>query len=802
MDAATLAALEFDRVRTLIHPFLRTPGGRRALERLEPLTDESEIAARKAGAGESIRHHLDGGRLGPGATDDPDPVIERLAPLGAVLDPIEIARLTSVIQAADSLRQDLSPLRDHYPRIWRIASAIPDLRGATRPIEGRISADGRIEDHASVDLGNLRRRIAALEAKAQSALQSIVDHAASVGLLQDAYVTVRGGRFVIPVRAEARSSMPGVVHGASGTGATVFVEPLETLELNNQVVTLRDEEVAEVRRILSEWSESLRSRLPEIRTACERLAQIDLLGAIGVFGVTYGAAIAGDGSGGNLSLIEARHPVLLARLRARGAESIPLTLEMPVRGGALVLSGPNAGGKTVALKTIGLLALMNQAGLPVTAREAVLPIFRQVLADIGDHQSIIESLSTFSARMVRVAWMIRELKEPALVLLDEVGAGTDPAEAGALAVAIVDYFRRNGAAVVVTTHHEALKDYAETASSALNASMEIDEETMRPTYRLMSGVAGRSGGVDLAERVGLPPEVLVDARSRLSSGHREIGEYAARLQSLNDEKEREIERLCQEREALERQTRFLEDSVHETISVSRERWRKAVDAALARIDEARDQFIAKIKDRTIALQMRAEARRESAGLREQLERVLAPPDESTGAGGDTAGSALGPKAAMGPGTRARLATGAGKGEIVSVESIDTKGRAQVLVRGKRMTVSVADLTPLTSGPDIAKPRSYVLPAGVRFERTKKHEMLAEINLIGARVEEALDRIDKFLDDAYLAGHREVRIIHGHGTGRLRAAIHTALTGHPHVESHGAADERAGGSGATVVILKG
>ncbi|HEY3176522.1 MAG TPA: Smr/MutS family protein [Candidatus Polarisedimenticolia bacterium] len=800
MDTPTLAALEFGPLKGLIAPHVRTPGGRRLLEALVPSVDADAIASRKELAREAIRYHHEGARLGPGPLEDPEPAIDRLGPLGAILDPLEILRLVAAVQAADSLRQDLSIVCEEFPVIWREASGIPDLRGLTRQIAGKIAADGRLEDSASEELGRLRRRVASLEASASAALQAILDESGRRGLLQDSYVTVRGGRFVIPVRAEAKSSVSGIVHGASSTGATLFVEPLETLELNNELVTLREAELAEVRRILEAWSDLLRARLAEIARACARLAEMDLLGAVAVFGVTAGATIAGDAGDGRLQLAEARHPVLEAGLRARQLSPVPLSIAMQTRGGVLVLSGPNAGGKTVALKTIGLFALMNQSGLPVPAREAILPVFSQVLADIGDHQSILESLSTFSARMVRVAGITRAISPPALVLLDEVGAGTDPEEAGALAVSIVEHFRARGAGIVVTTHHEALKVYAETAPGAANASMEIDERTMRPTFRLLAGIAGRSGGVDLAERVGLPVELIADARSRLSTGHREAREYISRLHETTESMQREQALLRQERERLVEERRALEATVETVIGDARRRWSEAIGAALRMIDERLEAFLGGIKDRAVALQLRAEARRDGATLREQLERTLAaavpePPASAPGA-------ARAGQAAIVPGSRVRILAEAGKGETGSVESIDSKGRVRVIVRGKRMTLDMGDLAVIEAAPGApAGGKSWTLPEGVRLKRGGGVEAGSEINLIGSRVEEALDRLDKFLDDAYLAGHRQVRIVHGHGTGRLRDAVRGMLRGHPHVESHAQADERAGGSGATVAVLK-
>lgn len=799
MDSRTLEVLEFDRLKALIEPHLRTPGGRRALAALAPVSDADEIARRRSLTAEALRHHLEGERLGPGALDDPDPILDRLAIAGLPLEAVEIARLVSIVRAADALRESMAGARERYPLLWREAAAIPDLRGVTRPIEGRIAADGRLEDTASPDLARIRRRLAELESSVQRAMQEILEASAARGLLQDAYVTVRGSRFVIPVRSEARSLVPGVVHGRSSTGATLFVEPMETLESNNELVSLRDEESIEVARILAAWTDLLRRALAEIRESCARLAALDLLGAIAVFGVAHQCVTAAEPGPGariraGMSLLEARHPMLDAGLRARGESTVPLSVDLEAETGALILSGPNAGGKTVALKTIGLLALMNQAGLPVPAREAILPCFATVWADIGDYQSIAASLSTFSARVVRVGEISKGLRTPALVLLDEVGAGTDPEEAGALAVAVVEHFRRRQALVVATTHHEELKAWASAAPGAGNAAMEVDERTQQPTFRLRSGIAGRSGGIDVAARLGLPGDIVEAARAGLSAERREARERAARLDQITREQEERLATLERERRELEARRISHEEESRRELEELRSRWREAIDAALASIQKAQEALLARITDRTAALQIRAEARAASRTLREQLERQLAPP---AGAPPERAAPSGAP-AGLRPGSKARLA---GFKDPALVESVDAKGRAHVLIRGKRMSVAPEDLTLIQEPGEAAPARGRALPAGVRLQRARQPEVPGEINLIGATVDEALERLDRFLDDAWLAGHPQVRVVHGHGTGKLRAAVSAFLDSHPHVAARAFAEERSGGAGATLVTLR-
>jgi DNA mismatch repair protein MutS2 len=605
---------------------------------------------------------------------------------------------------------------------------------------------------------------------------------------------------VIPVKVEARRGVAGIIHGASSTGATVFVEPLELVETNNELVTLREEEEAEGRRILLEMGARLRATLPELRSLSHVLGEADMVGACAIFAEQFGCGPAAEAKG--ITLEEARHPVLEAALQRRGGEIVPLDLEIPSEGRVLVLSGPNTGGKTVSMKTIGLLSLMSQCGILIPAKHAALPIFARILADVGDRQSIQENLSTFSARMLRVAEMSKTLKGPALVLLDEVGGGTDPEEEGALAVAIVDHFRRRGASVIATTHHGALKAYAEVTEGVSNASMEFDEEALAPTFRLIPGTAGRSGGLEMAERFGLPGEILEVARGRLSDAHRMADEYLGRLQSLVEERKRDAARARREREraAVER-GEALERAREEERDLRR-RYEEAIAGAMEKIGQAATEIEKGLKDRAAALQLRSEARRAARRAREAVAGEVAPPDPRHLSGRDLdadSGGSPSSEAGLAPGARVQVH---GLGAQGMVQKVNRKrGRVDLLVRGKRMTVSLADCE-LLEEPARSRPRILgPLPAGVSLETGRSEEVPSEINLIGRTVEEARSMMEKFLDNVILTGHREVRIVHGHGTGRLRKAVAAFLGEHPMVAEHRPADPRFGGTGATVVILK-
>jgi len=802
VDPITLAALEYDGLKRLLASRLRSPLGHHALAALAPASDPVEVQVTRARAVEALAYSLEFRAPSPGDVDDPGASLRLLEPEGAVLDPVEIARLIGVIRAGVSFRDEINGVRSRYPRLWDVAGAIPSLKPLLSDIAGKVSPEGKIEDRASPELERIRGRLSVLEGRLQKMMKMLLDRQPDV--IQDAFVTVRSGRFVIPVRVESRRSVAGIIHGASSTGATVFVEPMEAVEANNELVTLRDEEEIEIRKILAAISARLRSNLAELRTLGHALGEADLLAACALFARDFRCGPAATGTG--IELRGARHPVLQAAIEARGGKIVPLDVDVPSGGRVLILSGPNTGGKTASLKTIGLLALMNQSGLLLPASSASLPIFAQVLADVGDRQSITEDLSTFSARMLRIAEMSRDLAAPALVLLDEIGAGTDPEEGGALAAAIVDHFRRRGACVIGTTHHGALKVYAELTDGASNASMEFDENSHTPTYRLIPGIAGRSGGIEMAGRVGLPGEILEEARARVGGAHLQTEAYLVKLQDLIESRRQEAARARAEREALEAERVVLAEGAKKEEAALRSSYHAAVEAALGKIEHEAAAVARQTTERSLELQLKSEARKAAKEAEEKIRTEIAPPAPRHLTPADLArASKAGAReaSALTPGSVVRIAA---LGTTATVQSIDEKrGLASVLVRGKKMTIALLECE-FVSGPSLGpsaaqERRPVVLPSGVTLSTPTKDGVQAEVKLIGMRVEEATDLLDKFLDDAVLAGHREVRVIHGHGTGRLRTAVAAFLSKHPQVESHHPADAKAGGAGATVAVLR-
>ena len=790
MDEKLCSDLEFGAVLAALGSLAATPLGALRAAALRPFRDPGEVAREQRITLEALGHLEERGALPFGTLPDTTPILDRLGLEGRELGAREVLDLLALMRSGRDLRASLAQARETYPGLWRVTADLPDVSNLFRFLDGKIGPQGEVLDHASDTLGGVRADLRRAGARLETVLQGVLQRPEVGRVLQDEYVALRSERHVIPIRAENRAAVAGIVHAISGSGATVFVEPLETVELNNEIVTLREREAAEVRRLLREYSDLLRGRLPELRALAQGVGRLDLAMARARLAQIQRGVAAALSEDDVIDLRGARHPLVEASLRREGASIVPLELSLGGDVKVLVISGPNTGGKTVALKTLGLLVLMHQSGLLVPAREARLPVYRSVHLDIGDRQSIADRLSTFSARVQAIARMSETLEAPALVLLDEVGSGTDPEEGVALAIAVIDHFRRRGARVLATTHLEALKAYAATTEACGNAAMQIDEASGVPTYRLAQGVPGRSSALEMAARLGLPRDILAEARARRGAAGRLLDEYLRRLEVLTADLEektaaagRDAARLASERAEFER-------DLAERETRMRDRVAREIDRAVAEARAAGERYLSGLRDGEIASRLRREEDRLSARLRDEAhQRVL----EVTGR------VASHPEEAerLRPGSRVRVR---GLGLVADVESIQGD-RVAVLARGKRLLVPRADCTPEAATP--ARPAR--LPDGVRLERRPEAGPAAShgsgLDLRGVKVEEALARLDKFLDDASVDGLDQVRLVHGVGSGRLRRAVHELLGGHPLVAAYASAGEDDGGDGTTIVTLR-
>ncbi len=803
MSRTAQDVLEFDKLRELLRLRTTCAPGRRTVSALEPGTERDALESAFAlirEAGEWLRA---GRELGFGVLADPQGWLERIEGPGMALEPGEFLDAASLLETVGWLRQQFREEAAKFPLLSARAASLGDFRDMHAAIRRCVLPNGEISDDASPALRRIRANITETRDTIQRNLKQIL-RARNAEAGED-YVTLRNDRFVIPVRAEHRRSIPGVVHGASATGQTVFMEPLETVEANNELVQLAEDEAAEILRILRELTEKLQLIRGPLLAAAGTIAELDSVFARARFARDFDAAIPEFSRTNELHLEGARHPVLEDKLRKENRAIVPLSLTLGGEERVLVISGPNTGGKTVALKTTGMAALAAQSGIPVAAQRAVLPLFDRVLVDIGDEQSIAADLSTFSAHMLNLKGMLEDATPDSLVLVDEMGTGTAPEEGAALAVALLDEFRAKNCVVLATTHHDRLKTYASTTPGVVNAAVEFDDVNLRPTYRLMVGVPGGSSGIAIAKRLGIAGDIIERAKSLLTPESREAADLIAYLHRSRDDLDRMQKQMVEERHALEEERKKLR-----TEWVERQQKRiKELEAQFAEMQKRFDENVARVveavKERELRAQMEKTARRKMQDVRGQAR------DELNAAVVQTISesqSDLGVNAAsMEAVSRDRLQPGAkirvrGFSRPVLLRRVDGSS-AEIEAGPLRMKVALDEITGVEGAAAAAKSSSPAAKLQSVTVTSQRGEAGAsdEINVIGMTVEEATDRLDKFLDDAALAHKGRIRIIHGHGTGALRKGIGAFLASHPLVEKHSFETEEHGGKAITVVELQ-
>jgi DNA mismatch repair protein MutS2 len=642
-----------------------------------------------------------------------------------------------------------------------------------------------------VALNRLRRDIERQQRQIQSSLERFLKTHRDDGTLQEEFITLRNDRFVVPVVAGQQRKVYGVIHGASGSGHTLFVEPLETIDLNNELVRLREEEQREVARILRELTELLRTNGPQIQALVAAIGRLDLLFAKAEFAADFDCVIPRFSAEKDRRLVlrDARHPLLEDVLRRQKKPILPISLALDEKQRTLLISGPNTGGKTVSMKTVGLLALMAQAALPVPAVEAEFPLFEQVLAEIGDQQSIQESLSSFSGHIARVREMLETVTPQSLVLLDELGRATDPEEGGPLGVAILESFRAHGAFTFASTHLLALKIYGATTEGVVNASMGFDEKTLQPTYVLQLGAPGKSAGLQIASRLGLSEDLIARARQRMSTSERDIAVFLNELHQRLRRTAIEEQDLREQRQALEAREQALAKEFEQREKAKFKELDDRLRTALAEFEAQTQETIQKLV-----------AGGEQRKAAEQAERRVAKSKREFEEKARVAvfGEAPVQQQRFIPieeGARVRLK---GVREPARVRRKLSGGLLEVEAGLMRMKVTTDDVEEVLP----AAPESTRLPKNVSYEAGPRWDVTyREINVIGKRAEEAREEVDKFLDTASMASVDRVRIVHGHGMGILKKVIGELLATNPHVEKYYPATPAEGGTGATVVELK-
>jgi DNA mismatch repair protein MutS2 len=801
------AVLEFDRLRDMVRGCCQSELGQQAVDSLAPTMDAPWIERQQQLTAEVRAFLRVGGRFDFGGLIDPRQLVLRARITGATLETTELRDAILLVDRAAEWREAAihppQAMREPWPAIDELSAAIEDFTPLLRYFANKLSPDGTLDDNASSALASIRREIEKQRRSIQSSLRSYLRRLSEGDALQEELVTIRGDRFVIPIKAEQKRRVQGVVHGASSSGQTVFVEPLETIDQNNELVRLLEDEQREIHRILLEMTARLGQQSEAILIAVDVLRELELQFAKARFAEQYQCTrvrlLAAD-SASSLVLRDARHPVMERNLRSRGKSVVPLTLEMDAAHRQLIISGPNTGGKTVGLKTVGLLVLMAQAGIPVPAERADLPICDAVLADIGDSQSIEQNLSTFSAHVTNIDFISHTATARSLVLLDELGSATDPEEGAALAVAIAEHFRRAAALTIISTHHTALKIYATNSPGVLNAAVGFDEKTLAPTYELRVGVPGASAGINIAQQIGLNPQIIADARRRLSTQTQDIAGFLDKLHSdLRDidnerlhlrQREQEVarERSRLEAEGLKEQREKIRDLEKKLDSLMRDFEYHAREAVSAVQDRAAAQKLGKEAEHRIA-----KARRE---FREQFNQTVVAHTTGADEGDENA--------------RPHVVARVSLGDTVQLKSIGRTGKVVRKLEGDALEVQVGPMKMRVPLDDIAavigqasnNPVNAARSKGINVRlRDDDTSAPTELNVIGRNVDEATAEVEKFVDRAFLAGLSRIRIVHGSGMGILRRVLRQYLKTHPQVAAVTEPPQNQGGAGATEVELK-
>jgi DNA mismatch repair protein MutS2 len=800
--------LEFDRLREILSSYCVSALGRERLAALAPTKDRDWIT-RQQELTQEIRNYLrSGSRFEFFGLLDPRPLLEKSRIAGATLETTELRDIILVADRAAEWREiALHPpaaMQNAWPRVEELSNLIQDFTQLLRFFRNKILPDGTLDDRASPELAAVRREVEKQKKLIQGSLHSYMRRLAEGGAVQEELVTIRGERFVIPIKAEQKRRVSGVVHGASSSGQTVFIEPLETIEQNNELVRLLEEEQVEVHRVLLEMTRRVAEQSDAIALATGALAELELQFAKARFAEDYNCVPAVLTSG-DLHLDKARHPVLERNLKVKGGNVVPMILDLEGEQRQLVISGPNTGGKTVALKAIGLLALMAQSGIPIPAGKAEVPVFDAVFADIGDYQSIEQNLSTFSAHVARIDFVSKVVTRDSLVLLDELGSATDPEEGAALAVAIADHFRRAGALTIISTHHTALKVYATNHSGVVNAAVGFDEKTLRPTYELRVGVPGASAGINIAQRLGLNPEIIAAARAKLATQTQDVARFLDQLHAeLKSAEQERLELQRREQEVVREKSRLELEGMKEQRQRVRE-MEKKLELLMRDFEYQMREAVNAIQDRAAAQKLSKDAERRIARLRrefkEQFDSTVVA--HRTGADKDDPNARPNEVKYVSEGDTVKLKS-LGRNAVVK-RKID-ENTFEVEVGLMKMRVPRSDLASVIGAT--ATERTPVSPVQAARQRgicvsLKEDDASApsEINVIGQTVDDATTEVEKFIDRAFLAGLPRVRIVHGSGMGILRKALRQYLQKHPHVATVSEPPQNEGGAGATVVELR-
>ena len=810
---SSAAALEWVRLRDYIAARTFSPLGRAWVLALEPCADLVWIDQQQQRTAELRAMLTRGGSFEFRGLFDPTTLLDKARIEGAALESTEIRDLLTIVERVAAWRNLIDPpangTRYDWPSIAALSAPLldHDLAPLLRLLRGKIESDGSLNDDASPELRRIRRAMERQHRAIEASLRKSLQNLSEGGSTQEDLITIRGDRFVIPVKSEFKRKVPGVIHGSSSSGQTVFVEPLETIEQNNELVRLLDEEQSEIHRILVAMTRALGEQAVAIHLGACILAEVESHAARARFAETLNCVRPTFAQ--ELSLTAARHPLLEIRMRASALEEgtdpktpVPLTIILPHDAKQLIISGPNTGGKTVSLKTLGLLSLMAQAGIPVPAEEAKLPLFTSVYADIGDAQSIERDLSSFSAHVVNLNRISREATSHSLVLLDELGSATDPEEGAALAVAIATHFLALNAWCCITTHLTSLKVYAANHAGVLNAAVGFDQRTLTPTYELRLGVPGASAGLNIAERLGLAPDIIAAARAQMTTQTADIGAF---LDQLHDQ----LTAAALERETMQQRERELSREKARVEVEGRVEQKARTKELEAKLNSLLEDFAYQLRETVKSIDDKALAKkisRDSDLRMATLRREFSEQFNSTVVAHTNRADKNDPAA------QPHLPKGIKVGDLVKLKSLGRQARVDRVIDARNFEVSMGPMKMRAAIDDIAEVESIKVVTPLEAARKRggitvatvnndTDYMTSEINVIGRTADEAQTEVERFLDRAFLAGLPRIRIVHGTGMGILRRTLREYLRSHPHVTTVTEPPQNQGGQGATEVELR-
>ena len=812
VENADTIALEWEPLLGFVAGYAASAVGRDAILALRPSTDEAWMR-RQHQLWNEVRLLLEEQVSTPlGGLLDPTQMAAKAQIPGAALEAAElqqVARLANDVAAWQALlREPPARVAGKLPGLTELSSSLAgsSLKPLAESIERKIMPDGSLGDDASPELNRIRREQERQQRVIEQSLRSAMRKLSGEGSTQEDLITIRGDRFVIPVRSELKRRVSGVVHGASSSGQTVYVEPLETIEQNNELVRLLEEEQAEIHRIFVALTRQVSGYAQALVEGARVLAVVDTMLARARFARDYrcvGPTFEPD----RLYLAEARHPLLERHLRATGGNVVPLTLELTAHARQLIISGPNTGGKTVTLKTTALLAMMAQAGLPVPAASAGFPVFTGFLADIGDAQSIEAELSTFSAHIVNLNRLSQLANAQSLVLLDELGSATDPEEGSALAVAVAAHFLECRAWTLISTHHTSLKIYGANTPGVLNAAAGVDEVTLVPNYQLRLGVPGASAGIQTAERLGLNRTIITSARERLGSQQVDIARFLDRLHKELTQLEEDRKAAREQQYALNQERKRLEREGDVELRNRTRELEQKLASLMKEFEFQMRENVRAIEDRAAQQKLSKEAERRINRLRREFQESFNQTVVAHRTGADAGDLNAQPHVVrhVAQGDQVRLKS---MGKIAVVQREVEKDVFEVALGPIKMRVKRDEIAEVVKAAAQGAGRTDPLAAarkqkGIHVSVTSANsdDMRMEINLIGRTVDEATDELEKYLDRAFLAGLPRVRVIHGHGAGILRRGVRDFLKSHPHVAGIAEAPQNEGGQGATLVELR-